>query len=60
MESAFRVGTRMAMLYQGKIIQDGTPESFKVSTNPVVRQFVTGEVEGPITEGITNHADHSQ
>jgi phospholipid/cholesterol/gamma-HCH transport system ATP-binding protein len=59
MGSAFRIGTRMAMLYQGQIIQDDTPENFKTSRNPVVRQFVTGEVEGPITEVATNHADHS-
>ncbi|MBV9492182.1 MAG: ATP-binding cassette domain-containing protein [Verrucomicrobia bacterium] len=60
MESAFRIATRMAMLYQGKIIQDDTPENFKKSRNPIVRQFVTGEVEGPITEGTLNHhADHS-
>lgn len=59
MDSAFRVATRMAMLYQGKIIQDDLPEAFKASSNPIVRQFVTGEVEGPITEGITSHADHS-
>lgn len=60
MDSAFRVATRMAMLFQGKIIQDDLPENFKKSSNPIVRQFVTGEVEGPITEGITSHADHSK
>jgi phospholipid/cholesterol/gamma-HCH transport system ATP-binding protein len=60
MDSAFRVATRMAMLFQGKIIQDDLPENFKTSSNPVVRQFVTGKVDGPITEGIASHADHSQ
>jgi phospholipid/cholesterol/gamma-HCH transport system ATP-binding protein len=54
MDSAFRVATRMAMLYQGAIIQDGAPESFRNAVNPVVRQFVTGEVVGPITETIEN------
>jgi phospholipid/cholesterol/gamma-HCH transport system ATP-binding protein len=54
MESAFRVATRMAMLYQGKIIEDDSPEKFRRSTNPVVRQFVTGETEGPITENLTH------
>ncbi len=51
MESAFRIGTRMAMLYQGKIIEDGTPEEFKKSNDPVVRQFLSGSTEGPILEG---------
>jgi phospholipid/cholesterol/gamma-HCH transport system ATP-binding protein len=50
MDSAFRIATRMAMLYQGAIIQDATPEDFKSSDDPVVRQFVTGGVEGPMTE----------
>src|SRR3954470_9721513 len=51
MASAFRIGTRMAMLYQGKIIEDGTPDQFRNSTNPVVAQFLSGSTEGPILEG---------
>ena len=51
MDSAFRIGTRMAMLYQGKIIEDAEPEKFKLSTNPVVAQFLSGSTEGPILEG---------
>ena len=34
MDSAFRIGTRMAMLYQGKIIAEGNPEKFKQSDQP--------------------------
>jgi phospholipid/cholesterol/gamma-HCH transport system ATP-binding protein len=51
MASAFRVGTRMAMLYQGKIIEDAPTEQFKNSKNPVLRQFLSGSTEGPILEG---------
>jgi phospholipid/cholesterol/gamma-HCH transport system ATP-binding protein len=51
MDSAFRIGTRMAMLYQGKIIADATPNEFKRSRDPVVQQFLTGSTEGPILEG---------
>jgi phospholipid/cholesterol/gamma-HCH transport system ATP-binding protein len=51
MGSAFRIGTRMAMLYQGKIIEDAEPEKFKQSKNPVVVQFLSGSTEGPILEG---------
>jgi phospholipid/cholesterol/gamma-HCH transport system ATP-binding protein len=50
MDSAFRIATRMAMLYQGKIIENGTADEFRNSTNPVVHQFVTGTTEGPIME----------
>ena len=51
MESAFRIGTRMAMLYQGKIIEEAESEEFKQSKNPVVAQFLSGSTEGPILEG---------
>ena len=51
MDSAFRIGTRMAMLYQGKVIEDAAPEEFKRSKNPVVQQFLSGSTEGPILEG---------
>jgi len=51
MASAFRIGTRMAMLYQGKIIEDAERDKFKQSQNPVVAQFLSGSTEGPILEG---------
>ena len=50
MDSAFRIATRMAMLYQGKIIEEGKPETLKQSKNPVVSQFLSGSTEGPILE----------
>lgn len=51
MDSAFRVATKMAMLYKGKIIEVGEPQQFRQSTNPVVAQFLSGSTEGPILEG---------
>ncbi|MDB6172775.1 MAG: transporter related [Chthoniobacteraceae bacterium] len=48
MSSAFKVATRMAMLYEGRIILDDTPGHFRESTDPVVAQFIHGEVDGPI------------
>jgi phospholipid/cholesterol/gamma-HCH transport system ATP-binding protein len=51
MDSAFRIGTRMAMLYQGKVIEEAEPEKFKQSKDPVVAQFLSGSIEGPILEG---------
>ena len=50
MDSAFRIATRMAMLYQGKIIEEGKPEKLNQSKNPVVSQFLSGSTEGPILE----------
>jgi len=48
MDSAFRIATRMAMLYKGKIIEEDRPERFRDSSDPVVSQFVEGRTEGPI------------
>ena len=49
-QSAYKVGTRIAMMYLGKIIQAGTPEEIRNSKDPVVRQFITGSALGPITD----------
>ena len=49
MDSAFRIATRMAMLYQGKIIEEDRPEKFRCSDDPVVAQFVAGRTQGPIS-----------
>lgn len=48
MTSAFRIADRMAMLYNGSILEIGTPQEIKNSTNPVVKQFITGSPDGPI------------
>jgi phospholipid/cholesterol/gamma-HCH transport system ATP-binding protein len=48
-DSAFRIADRIAILWNGKIVQIGTPEEIKTSENPVVKQFINGEPEGPIT-----------
>jgi phospholipid/cholesterol/gamma-HCH transport system ATP-binding protein len=48
MRSAYKIADRIAMLYQGKIIEVGTPEEIRNSSNPVVQQFVEGRSEGPI------------
>ncbi len=48
--SAFRIADRIAILFKGKIVEVGTPEEIKRSENPVVKQFINGEPEGPITE----------
>jgi len=52
MTSAYKMASRIAMLYNGKIIAVGTPGEIKNTKDPIVRQFVTGAGKGPITEGI--------
>lgn len=51
MDSAFRIATRMAMLFKGEIIAEDTPENFKDHPHPVIAQFISGATEGPISEG---------
>jgi phospholipid/cholesterol/gamma-HCH transport system ATP-binding protein len=50
MSSAFRVSNRIAMLLKGKIVKLGTPAEFKASEDPIIRQFIYGESEGPLTK----------
>ena len=59
MNSAYKVGNRIAMLYQGSIVAVGTPDEIKRSTDPVVRQFISGSAKGPIavetSQYLVNH-----
>ena len=48
MNSAMKIGDRLAMLHDGRIVFEGTPEEVKATDNEVVRQFVEGRAEGPI------------
>ncbi len=50
MKVAFKIADRIAMLFRGHIIEQGSPEEFQASTNPFVRQFIEGRAEGPLTE----------
>ncbi len=52
MVSAYKIATRIAMMYQGKIIHIGTPDDIRNSKDPVVQQFINGSASGPITDAI--------
>jgi phospholipid/cholesterol/gamma-HCH transport system ATP-binding protein len=45
MESAYRIGDRVAMLYDGRIRYSGTPEELRGVMDPVVRSFIEGRPE---------------
>lgn len=49
MKSAYKVGGRIAMLYNGKIVGVGTPDEIRNSKDPLIQQFITGSAQGPIT-----------
>lgn len=48
----FEVAHHVAMLYRGEILQFGTPEEIQGSDHPVVRQFISGSLDGPINSGV--------
>jgi len=48
MRSAFKISDYIAFLYEGRIMLHGTPEEFRQTDNPYVRQFVDGSSQGPI------------
>lgn len=48
MVSAYKIADRIAMLYEGKIIEVGTPQQNRESSNAIVQQFIQGRAEGPI------------
>ena len=48
MHSAFKIADYIAFLYEGRIMLYGTPEDFRKTDNPYVRQFVDGSSQGPI------------
>jgi phospholipid/cholesterol/gamma-HCH transport system ATP-binding protein len=49
MASAYKIADYIAMLYKGRIVEVGTPAEIRGTSNPVVRQFVEGRAQGPIT-----------
>ena len=45
MRSAYRVGTRIAMLFDGRVRQVGPVEEIQQTTDPIVRQFIEGRAD---------------
>ncbi len=45
MGSAYRISDRIAMLYEGRVIEEGTPDEIRNSANQIVRGFVEGKPE---------------
>jgi phospholipid/cholesterol/gamma-HCH transport system ATP-binding protein len=41
----FQIADRVAMLHEGVIVESGTPQVLQGSANPVVQQFIRGDVE---------------
>src|SRR5256885_700398 len=50
MDSAFRIADRMVLLDRGRFVVSGKPQELRDSKEPLVRQFVYGLTEGPLTD----------
>ena len=48
LKTCFKLADRVAMMEDGKIIEYSTPEEFRDSTDPRVRQFLASTSKGPI------------
>jgi len=48
MTSAFLVGERFALLNNGHVVFEGSPEEARASTDSAIGQFVEGRAEGPL------------
>ena len=48
MVSAYKISDKIAVLFEGEIIETGSPEEIRNTKNAVVRQFIEGKAEGPI------------
>lgn len=51
MVSAFKVGDTVSMLLKGRILRTASVEETKNTDHPVVRQFIEGLAQGPLTDG---------
>ncbi|HEX3127698.1 MAG TPA: ATP-binding cassette domain-containing protein [Thermoanaerobaculia bacterium] len=60
MESAFRIGDRIAMLHKGKIIASAPPKEFRTLDDPRVQQFIHGQAEGPLSDEAARRTGPSQ
>ncbi len=48
LKAALATADNIIMLYKGKVQAFGSPEVFRKSTDPIVRQFFSGRIEGPM------------
>ena len=44
----YKIADKIAMLHEGKIVEQGNVDYIKDCSNPVLRQFLEGKSEGPI------------
>jgi phospholipid/cholesterol/gamma-HCH transport system ATP-binding protein len=48
MKSACKIGDRLALLFDGRIVFEGTPDEIRSTEDELVKQFIEGRAHGPI------------
>lgn len=51
MQRAYQIGDQICLLAQGKLIRGGTPKEIQGTNHPMIRQFIYGLKNGPLTTG---------
>jgi len=52
MKSAYHIADKIAMMYKGRIVLEGTPDEIQASKDAVVHQFINGLSHGPMTDAV--------
>ena len=47
-KDAFAIADYVYLLASGRIAAQGTPDEMRASTDPTVRQFLDGDIDGPV------------
>ncbi|MBC7658452.1 MAG: ATP-binding cassette domain-containing protein [Chitinophagaceae bacterium] len=48
LKAALDIADHVVMLYKGRVQLAGTPDDFRKSSDPIIRQFFAGKVDGPM------------
>ena len=48
LKAALATSHNIIMLYKGKVALSGSPDEFRTTKDPIVRQFFSGRIEGPM------------
>jgi phospholipid/cholesterol/gamma-HCH transport system ATP-binding protein len=48
MHAVMHIADKIAMMHEGRVAFEGSPDYFRASKEPLVRQFLEGSLEGPI------------
>jgi len=48
MHAVMSIADKIVMLFEGQVVHEGTPDYFRDSTDPLIRQFMSGSLDGPM------------